>query len=169
MTVPVLRCSVSRCIVPGTGDPSDSIVRQLAVFQARRLFCACPDPKTAPHFSGHARSPLLFCRRGGARRVRSLRPLERARGTPDARCVRSLVCESGEAHEHSHHGRAGGIRRSARGGVMACFASPPVSNAGTTVSRRHGLPRQDHATWAIRRSVVVRRVTRAPSAGLRRP
>ena len=43
-------------------------------------------------FRGHASSPLLFCRRGGARRVRSLRPLERARGTPDARCAHGLVC-----------------------------------------------------------------------------
>ncbi len=109
-----------------------------------------------------ASSPLLFAARGRRSLSHSLPSATRAHGTPDARCVRSLVCESGEAHEHSHHGRAGGIRRSARSGVMACFASPPVSSAGTTVSRRHGLPRQDHATWAIRRSVVVRRVTRAP-------
>src|SRR3954447_8650928 len=39
--------------------------------------------------------------------------------------------------------------------VTACFAKPPVSGAGTTVSRRHGPPRQDHATWAVRSNIVV--------------
>jgi hypothetical protein len=57
----------------------------------------------------------------------SLRPDMRARGTPDARRIRSPVCKVVKAHERSRHGHAVCIRRSARGGVPACFVLSPAN------------------------------------------
>jgi hypothetical protein len=51
----------------------------------------------------------------------------RARGTPDARRIRSPVCKVVKAHERSHHEHAENIRRSARGGAPACFVLSPAT------------------------------------------
>ena len=51
---------------------------------------------------------------------------KRARGTPDARCVRSLMRKVKSARV-SHHESTGDIRRSARGGLPACFVLSPAT------------------------------------------
>jgi hypothetical protein len=104
---------------------------------------------------------------GAPKRLPS-RPPNRGRTERRMRDASAASCAIKTSARASHHGYVGHIRRSARGEVMACFASPPVSVAGTTVSRRRGPPRQDHATWAIRRSDAVRRLSSTPSADLHR-
>ena len=51
----------------------------------------------------------------------------RARGTPDVQRIRSLACKTKKAHEHSHHGCAENIWRSARNGFyrLAPRTGPP--------------------------------------------
>ena len=75
-------------------------------------------------------------RRGGRREVRipSL-SIERAHGTPDARCVRSLVCENEKAHESSRHENTGHARRSVRGAFAGLL-------------REQGPRRPTHVCWA---------------------
>ena len=127
MTVPVLRCSVSRCIVPGTGDPSDSIVRQLAAcfrhaahsahVLIRKLLHTFRGMRDHPHYFAGAGAPVAFG---------PFAPLKRARGTPDARCAHGLVCEWVREHtSFSHHESTGDIRRSARGGVTGLLRALP--------------------------------------------
>jgi hypothetical protein len=91
---------------------------------------------------------------------------KRARGTPDARCVRSLMRKVKSARV-SHHGRTGYIRRSARGGFVGLLRALPGSDSSAWVRHRrpmltsplrlkrtatHRLDasdgHRDHTTWA---------------------
>ena len=101
-------------------------------------------------------------------------PLMRARGTPDARRIRSLVCKVVKAHERSRHGHAGGIRRSARGsfnGLLRIYprcstlglnhrsrgltrrVSPSVRGEKVGAAPWRKAMRRDNATWAVRVTV----------------
>ena len=103
-------------------------------------------------------------------------PCERARGTPDARCVRSPVCKKVKAHECRRHESTGHIRRSARDGFNGLLREDPRCSTLGLNHRSRGLPRlgppsvrgaslgaapwrkamrRDIAIWAVRRSVVV--------------
>jgi hypothetical protein len=87
-----------------------------------------------------ASSPLLLCRRGGARRVRFLRPPgEGARNAGRAMRPQPRVRVGWKAHERSHHGRAGGIRRSARSGFHGLLRTAPGGRA-VVAHRYRGLP-----------------------------
>ena len=52
---------------------------------------------------------------------------KRARGTPDARCVRSPVCKVVESTRVSSPRKHRIVRRSARDGLSACFALSPAT------------------------------------------
>jgi hypothetical protein len=87
-----------------------------------------------------ASSPLLLCRRGGARRVRFLRPpREGARNAGRAMRPQPRVRVGWRAHERSHHGRAGGIRRSARSGFHGLLRTAPGGRA-VVAHQYRGLP-----------------------------
>ena len=73
---------------------------------------------------------------------------KRAHGTPDARCVRSLVCKVVKSTRAQSPRKHRIVRRSARDGLSACFAlspatvvtcspsSPPVPDAARIWTRR---------------------------------
>jgi hypothetical protein len=113
-------------------------------------------------------------------------PCERARGTPDARCVRSPVCKKVKAHECRRHESTGHIRRSARDGFNGLLREYPRCSTLGLNHRSRGLTRRrlpsvrgaslgaapwrkamrrDLALWAVRRGVVVSLPSHAP-AGL---
>ena len=145
---------------------------------------ACPvrAHKTAP-VCGRASSALFLCRRGRARTFKPLPSLTRAHGTPDARCIRSLMRDknkrtSKSPRKHRTHPafRARWFFRLAScsprqrpqpdavvSAVLACARSG-------SAQEQSGF-RKDHTTWAgaqsdakgaylhpaASRSVVVRR------------
>ncbi len=142
--------------------------------------CACGLPHSRKKIStrrppcclrrGHA---VSFARTGNSPRV-VVGPspsIMRARGTPDARCVRSLACKSETAHEHSHHENTGCVRRSARDGFNGLLRVYPRCSTLGLNHRSRGLirrvspsvrgerfgaapwrkaMRRDNATWAVR-------------------
>jgi hypothetical protein len=73
---------------------------------------------------------------------------------PDARCARSLVCELGKAHKHSHHGHTGTARHSPRNGFTGSFVLFPGTGLSCPRHRRKSASadltpasgRQNHTT-----------------------
>src|SRR5713226_1663275 len=51
---------------------------------------------------------------------------QRARGMPDARCTRGLVCKIVQKNAHEHTGSAEAIRHSLRNGFTAYFVLSPA-------------------------------------------
>ena len=76
-------------------------------------------------FLRRATAALFFMARARRRPVRFACPKLRAHGTPDAKRIRSLMCKSEKAHEHSRHEHAGHIRRSARNGFNGLLCMTP--------------------------------------------
>ncbi len=64
----------------------------------------------------------------------------RARGTPDARCVRSLACKMKKHTSDSHNENTGCVRRSARDGSDAYCVLPPVTGPCCHRSPGYRLP-----------------------------
>jgi hypothetical protein len=92
---------------------------------------------------------------------------QRARGMPDARCTRGLVCKLAQRNAHEHTGSAEAIRHSLRNGFTAYNALSPATNSFCHRHRRiNGFAGPG---WAKKTSADLAPATGARTTRLRRP
>ena len=91
---------------------------------------------TSPPFRTHLRDPTAHF--AWVVLVSSRLEKQRARGMPDARCTRGLVCKLCKECAHEHTGSAEAIRHSLRNGFTAYSALSPATNSSCHRRRRIG-------------------------------